>query len=103
VAELPHAVSLARQEPPPKSLILIVDGGLVADRAQPGITSLDLASIPHLDEVSREGYCGMLACALHDGRQEALESQLLRPAPGIPASLPERFKGMQAAFFKQGL
>lgn len=92
-----HA-ALARQDPPPKSLIICVDRMLCCAGAErPQRISVDAVDCLHLDAIAREGCCGLLASLKSaDGGVAALNTQLLCTSPGQPAGLPERFKGLHA-------
>lgn len=79
----PASAAIARQEPPPKSLVLCLSRALV-----PG--ALQEAHTPHLDALVGAGWAGLLACRA-DG--PALPLQLLGlPAEGVapPQTLPDR-------------
>jgi hypothetical protein len=86
--------ALARLEPPPKAVVVIIDGALAADAA--GATSLSLARCSHLDAVARDGCAGFLtACA--EAGSPSLATQILAGRRGDAAPLPARFKGAQVA------
>ncbi|GLC42504.1 hypothetical protein PLESTF_000761400 [Pleodorina starrii] len=118
--QLDAATAVARQEPPPKALLLYATGFVVA---ADGATNLDACTLPHCNLVVREGNLGLLAVraaeeAAGQGPAPAMSelSQLLgvyqeviRPQSSSPSSssggggegslpsLGARFKGMQAA------
>lgn len=86
--------ALARQEPPPKSAVIIIDSALMVDST--GTTSLQSAHCSHLDTVARDGCCGFLASCSGDDCPE-LATQILRGRRGDTAPLPQRFKNAQVA------
>lgn len=88
--------ALARLEPPPKSLIILIDGALVAHAS--GSLSLELAQCAHLDSVAREGSSGVLAACVNE-TNPTLATQIFKGCNGNLQSLPERFKGLHAALF----
>lgn len=94
-------VALARQLPPAKSLVIVVDDAIFSDPSQPSLTSLDLVSHPHLDSISREG-CSGLAYVRKDSSSQAqspLLGQFLLAAPQAcpsPQPFPDRFKQIHA-------
>ncbi|PNH06482.1 hypothetical protein TSOC_007171 [Tetrabaena socialis] len=120
-AQLDAATAVARQEPPPKALLLYASGLLLESD---GATTLDACTLPHCNLLVREGNLGLLAvrrAAGSDAPHPALEelSQLLGcahqgapmadgpagadgggggDAAGALPSIAARFKGMQAAF-----
>lgn len=59
-AELSACEAVARQEPPPKGL-LIVGTGLLQRAADDGVVNVDDFVLPHLNRVVKEGALGMLA------------------------------------------
>ncbi|GIL76579.1 hypothetical protein Vretimale_19502 [Volvox reticuliferus] len=103
---------VARQEPPPKALLLFATGLVVS---ADGETNLDSCTLPHLNLVVREGNLGLLAVRHADGlgpgpavselaQLLGVYQDVLKPHPSqdcgdvsLP-SLATRFKGMQAAF-----
>jgi hypothetical protein len=90
-----HA-AIARQDPPPKSAVVVIFGAL-APAAQDG-TSIDWAHCPHLDAAALDGSTGLLAFADAPGASEA--EQVLGAAaagPSPPPPLGARFKGLRAA------
>ncbi|GLC56441.1 hypothetical protein PLESTB_001105100 [Pleodorina starrii] len=56
--QLDAATAVARQEPPPKALLLYATGFVVA---ADGATNLDACTLPHCNLVVREGNLGLLA------------------------------------------
>jgi len=86
--------ALARLEPPPKSFIIIIDGALIANPS--GDNSLQLAQIPHLDFLAREGCNGFLAAAVGEN-SPPLTCQILQGSAADAPPLPRRFKDIQVA------
>lgn len=56
--QLDAATAVARQEPPPKALLIFVTGMLLA---ADGSTNLDVHTLPHCNLLVREGNLGLLA------------------------------------------
>lgn len=56
--QLDAATAAARQEPPPKALLLYVTGTIVT---VDGSTNLDSCTLPHCNLLVREGNLGLLA------------------------------------------
>ncbi|GFR47016.1 hypothetical protein Agub_g8700, partial [Astrephomene gubernaculifera] len=120
--QLDAATAVARQEPPPKALVLYATGIVQASN---GTTNLDSCTLPHCNLIVREGNLGLLAVrkaqeGLQGGvgsgvspavaelaqflgvyqdacRQPPADSPDAASASSLP-SLAARFKGMQAAF-----
>jgi len=57
----PANEAAAKQEPPPKALVICATGFVQADPAGAPTTSLDACSLPHLDKYTREGQLTVLA------------------------------------------
>lgn len=59
---------VARQEPPPKCLLILGSGFLQAapNGAATAQTNLDAANIPHLDKAARDGCSGLLSVRQRD-------------------------------------
>jgi hypothetical protein len=53
--------AVARQEPPPKCLLLVMDGFLLPDPQNGGDTTLDACALPHMDTCARDGQLTLLA------------------------------------------
>jgi hypothetical protein len=88
--------ALARQEPPPKSLIVVLDGAVCSTAPQgDGPTSLDLSQCSHLDNVARDGSCGLLACVAESSVSSPLLRQLFKCPAGEQSSLGHRFKELR--------
>ncbi len=80
------AAAIARQDPPPKSLILCLTEALLHPRA------IEEADVPHLDALVHSGWAGLLACRAEG---PALPLQLLGlQQAGVPPpqSLPSRWE-----------
>ncbi len=56
--QLDAATAVARQEPPPKALIIYATGMV---SSSDGLTNLEACTLPHCDMVVRDGNLGMLA------------------------------------------
>ncbi|KAG2490051.1 hypothetical protein HYH03_011516 [Edaphochlamys debaryana] len=80
-AQLDAATAVARQEPPPKALVIFASGVIVphVDETGTAVTTLDTCTLPHCNLVVREGNLGMLAVR---PSKEATDA-------GIPASVLE--------------
>jgi hypothetical protein len=87
--------ALARLEPPPKSFIIIIDGALIANPSGDNST-LELAQLPHLDSLAREGCNGLLAATVGQNNP-SLTCQILQGSAADASPLPERFKNIQVA------
>ncbi|KAI7846349.1 hypothetical protein COHA_000186 [Chlorella ohadii] len=86
------SAAIARQQPPPKSLVVCLTGALT----EPGASSLGEADVPHLDALVAAGWAGLLACRAGG---PPLVQQLLglaREGEAPPQSLPDRFKQLRA-------
>jgi hypothetical protein len=81
-------IPLARQEPPPKSLIVYLSGALAQDPQERG-TTLDTATRPHLDAVVRDGWTGLLM--FRTGPGALSPPQQLLGSERNSASLPDRY------------
>ncbi|GIL51361.1 hypothetical protein Vafri_7361 [Volvox africanus] len=112
--QLDASALAARQEPPPKALLLFATGLVVS---ADGETNLDACTLPHLDLVVREGNIGLLAVRHAEARdgsgpgpavsefaqllgvyQDVVKLQSSPDSGDISLpSLATRFKGMQAA------
>ncbi|PNW82605.1 hypothetical protein CHLRE_06g285850v5 [Chlamydomonas reinhardtii] len=120
--QLDAATAVARQEPPPKALLIFVTGMLLA---ADGSTNLDVHTLPHCNLLVREGNLGLLATRGGGDHSAGLTpaiselSQLLGVYPEVARqpptaaedqeaveaeagssslpSLASRYKGMQAA------
>ena len=86
--------ALARLEPPPKSLIILIDGALIVNPS--GGNSLQSAQLPHVDYLAREGCNGLLAATLSE-KSPSLACQILQGGAADAPPLPQRFKNIQAA------
>ncbi|KAK9823699.1 hypothetical protein WJX72_004744 [[Myrmecia] bisecta] len=95
----------ARQDPPPKCLIVFADRFLQADSST-GNTSLSSAECPHLHGVARDGSSGLLALrqsapgsqseATLNTLSQLLEAEQATVNGGKPATLAERYKHLSA-------
>jgi hypothetical protein len=85
--------ALARLEPPPKSLIIIIEGALITDPSGDH-NSLQLQQLPHLDSLAREGCTGLLAAVVGE-HSSPLAYQILQGATADALPLPQRFKQIQ--------
>lgn len=86
--------ALARLEPPPKSFIIIIDGALIANPS--GGNSLELAQLPHLDSLAREGCNGLLAATVGE-HTPPLSCQILQGSAANAPPMPQRFKNIHVA------
>ncbi len=80
------SAAIARQQPPPKSLVVCLTGALQG----PGASSLGEADVPHLDALVAAGWAGLLACRA--GGPPLVQQLLGLACEGKvpPQSLPDR-------------
>lgn len=83
--------SLARQDPPPKSVVLILDGVLYS-----GSTVVDLNIYPNLDQLALHGGCGRISAAITNAASVDMARQLVEPKQG---TLPAVFQDIHVALF----